>query len=335
MEHTGRIKELMQAYFQGNATADQVRELEAWVSLNGENRREFMYFKNIWEAEHPCFDPEQVLQTKASAGRKLRGKMYGHTFVSFWMKASAVLLLPVAAISVWLAVRNREMAQSVSGTEQTVAAAYGTVSNVHLPDGTVVFLNSGSKLSYNLSPLDNQRRVRLTGEAFFEVKSDKEHPFVVEAGAVDVVATGTEFNVEAYPGCTSRVTLVDGSVSVIRGSGTYPLSRGEQLVCDMDGTVSSIRTDTFKWTAWKDGIIAFRGDSLSYVFEKLSQIYKADIVIDDPLVREVQIRATFRDERLDEIMSLIEKCSPVVCVKTTESDGFDRVSEYHFSMKKM
>lgn len=335
MEHSGQIEQLMLAYFQGCASSGEVARLEEWVSMSDENYRQYQQFKNIWEAEHPCFDPAQVLRAKDADGRRLKSRMTGRSLANFWMKVSAVLLLPVAAISVWLALENREYKQDVRAFEHTVAASYGTVSNVILPDGSSVFLNSGSKLRYTVSPDARERRVRLTGEAFFDVVSDKEHPFIVNTETVEVVATGTEFNVEAYPGCTSRVTLVNGAVSVIKDAATWDLSKGEQLVCEKDGKVSSMSTDTFKWTAWKDGIIAFRGDSLSYVFEKLSQIYNADIFIDDPQVGDLQIRATFRDERLDEIMSLIEKCSPVLCEKTTESDGFDRVAEYHCSMKKI
>ena len=113
MEHSGQIEQLMLAYFQGCASSGEVARLEEWVSMSDENYRQYQQFKNIWEAEHPCFDPAQVLRAKDADGRRLKSRMTGRSLANFWMKVSAVLLLPVAAISVWLALENREYKQDV------------------------------------------------------------------------------------------------------------------------------------------------------------------------------------------------------------------------------
>lgn len=146
---------------------------------------------------------------------------------------------------------------------------------------------------------------------------------------MDVIATGTEFNVEAYPGYDTRVTLVSGIVNVTKGDSDYSLKQGHQLQFSSNGSVVDSKTDTFKWTAWKDGVIAFRADRLSYVFERLAQTYNANIIIEDAEIAEYQIRATFKEERLDEIMALIERCAPIRCVKNSGKHDDIFSTEYH------
>lgn len=320
-------------YLQGSLTKQQTEELSDWVSSCEENFQTYQMIKNVWEAEHPAFSSEEVSRLKENSkhslltGRKSSGLRLSY----YWKTAAAFLVCPLIVAVAILGGRNMRSARQEI-VRQSISSPYGAVSNLMLPDGSVVYLNSGSTISFPASFNGKERRVNLSGEAFFEVLSDKEHPFVVATDEMDIIATGTKFNVEAYPGFTSRVTLVSGVLDINRGLASYSLPEGHQLQCSRDGSVVSSRADTFKWTAWKDGIIAFRGDRLSYVFERLSLIYNAKIIIEDPEIADFQIRATFRDERLDEIMSLVERCAPVRCVRKRVEFGEGYETEYHLFM---
>lgn len=331
-----QITDLIQMYLKGEATQQQKDELELWVAANAENREKFQRIKNVWDAEHPCFGESDVLRTKSDAWAMVQKRIHSGrlSFGSIWKNAAAVLVLPLAAISIWLVLRNRELASGDNAVCQSVRAAYGSVSSIQLPDGSIVYLNSGSELSYVIDPDNRERQIHLCGEAYFEVVSDTRHPFTVSTASAKIIATGTRFNVEAYPESDSRITLVEGVVDIVRGEESYRLPKGWQMILGKDGSTSSSMTDTFKWTAWKDGIIAFRGDRLSYVFEKLAHIYNAEIIIDEEEVADLQIRATFQEERLDEIMSLLEQCSPIVCRKQEKRTDDGLLKEYHLSMKK-
>lgn len=332
MEETNYI-DLVGLYLQGNASKQQAEELSRWVSSREENFNTYMTIKNIWEAEHPAFSSEEVERIKDRSRDSIltSRKSIGLKFSYYWRTASAILLFPLVIAVAFLGIRSMKQSRQEIA-RQSVTSPFGAVSEIMLPDGSEVYLNSGSTLSYPVSFSGNERKVSLSGEAFFEVLSDKEHPFIVSTDGMDIIATGTKFNVEAYSGCTSRVTLVSGVLDINTAMTSYSLPQGYQLQCGRDGSVVSARTDTFKWTAWKDGIIAFRGDRLSYVFERLSLIYNAKILIEDPELADFQIRATFREERLDEIMSLLERCAPIRCVRKRVEFGDGYEMEYHLHL---
>lgn len=320
--------DLMQTYLRGEADKQQKDMLSDWISESEENYQIFLRVKNIWEAEHPAFSEEEVegIKNKEKLVILKEKKMFSQSFMRWWSIASAILIIPLTGLCLALLSSKNKERESV--INQSISCAYGATSKFMLPDGSIVYLNSGSTINFPSKFNMDERVVDLRGEAFFEVLSDKEHPFCVRTEGMEIIATGTKFNVEAYQGFSSRVTLVSGHLDIKKGISNYSLAQGHQLECSPNGIVSSFRTDTFKWTSWKDGIIAFRGDKLSYVFERLSLIYHAKIIIEDPAIGEYQIRATFIDERLDEIMSLLEKCAPIKCERQ-KGKYAEEETEYH------
>jgi len=124
------------------------------------------------------------------------------------------------------------------------------------------------------------------------------------------------------------VTLVTGKLGVSVPGNIYALPQGYQLLRNSDGDVSCFSTDTFKWTSWRTGILAFRGDPLSYVFGRLSSLYDVDIKVMDAEENDYQIRATFRNEKLDDMMSLIEQTAPIRCQRNDLGDDGDHRMEY-------
>ncbi len=331
-------QELILLHFTGKCSPEQQNEIESWILENDNNLNEYFRLRNIWEAEHPAFDASAV---NIDAARKaaIQSISSGHTeqqnhskFVVWWKNIAAVLLLPLFC---WAAAVTYE---KYSGKEPepewlSFSTPYGIYADVVLPDGTKVTLNSGSRISYPSRFTGKIREVNLDGEAYFEVRSNEEHPFSVKTKGIDVVATGTEFNIEAYLDWTQRITLVSGRLGINAHGKSYTLPQGYQLMCGPGDSVKMFATDTFKWTAWKDGTTAFRGDPLSYVFERLSAIHNVKITVKDPKVSDYQIRATFRNESLDHIMSLIEQSAPIRCRRVaTEDEGIIR-TEYQIYSK--
>lgn len=330
-ENISEYMGLMALYLEGKCTPEQTAELREWVSASEENMSAFDSFRNVWETEHPAFSPDGIDAAKARAellssaaavsGVRRRG------FSWWWRSVAAVLLLPLLC---WCAALSYEKyaAPSPEASMQTFATPYGVYAEVMLPDSSLVCLNSASRLVYPSFFDGKERRVSLDGEAYFKVKSDAGHPFIVSAKDVEIRATGTEFNVEAYSETSQRVTLVSGKLDVDACGKRYSVPAGCQLFRDSDNSVSCFQTETFKWTAWRQGMLAFRGDRLSYVFERLSAIYNVAIVIKDSGVSDCRIRATFRNEKIDEIMSLVSRTAPVRVVRNeVERDGV-RTTEY-------
>ena len=134
------------------------------------------------------------------------------SFLHYWQQVAAILLLPLLILSAYLYFKP---ASQIAETYQELFTPYGTWSVVNLPDGSKVWLNAGSSLKYPTQFNDKQRVVSMQGEAYFEVESDKEHPFIVKTKQLTVEATGTAFNVNAYaPDHVAAVTLVKGKVAV-------------------------------------------------------------------------------------------------------------------------
>jgi ferric-dicitrate binding protein FerR (iron transport regulator) len=187
-------------------------------------------------------------------------------------------------------------------------------SKIDLPDGSTVWLNSGSKLKYPLAFDGKERNVSLSGEAFFKVHADKSHPFIVATQGLDVTATGTQFNVEAYASDTiTAITLVEGKVDVdMSGIIKEKLKPNQRLVLNsITNNYKLTETDAQHWGMWKDGILAFRDEPLEEVFKRIGRNFNVDIKVKDPVVGKQLYRATFERESFEEILRLLKMTSPI------------------------
>ena len=223
-----------------------------------------------------------------------------------------MLFIPLLAASLFFAWKAADRTGETIAFNE-VTAPYGTMTRIVLPDSSRVWINTGSSLEYPSRFRAGERRtVRMTGEAYFEVHADEKRPFVVEVGDLNVTAKGTAFNINAYDMLRETVvTLVSGKVDVAAGGVKNRLLPEQQLSYYADGTMRITDADTFRGTSWKDGILAFRDDALSDVFNRLGQIYRVQFEIMDPELGDYVYRATFRGETFDQILRLLEISAPI------------------------
>lgn len=180
-----------------------------------------------------------------------------------------------------------------------------------LADGTRVRVNALSKLEFPLS-FDGQaeRRVKLSGEAFFEVAKDGTCPFRVETGRQTITVTGTAFNVTAYADMADRTTLCEGSVEVMTNQGKQlTLVPGQQLVVDEAGQVQVREVDVTIFTAWMDGVYYFDGKTLEEVFLELGRWFDVrEVRYDDPTLAQRTFSGKLvKASGLATILAMIEK----------------------------
>ena len=250
------------------------------------------------------------------------------SFLHYWQQVAAILLLPLLILSAYLYFKP---ASQIAETYQELFTPYGTWSVVNLPDGSKVWLNAGSSLKYPTQFNDKQRVVSMQGEAYFEVESDKEHPFIVKTKQLTVGATGTAFNVNAYaPDHVAAVTLVKGKVAVtLDQKKTISLSPGEKIDYNLATSLYNVnKTNTYKWCSWKDGILIFRDDPLEYVFKRLGQTYNVEFILKDTELGKYSYKATFEGESLNEILRLLEMSAPIRCKevsnRNTNNEKFEK-----------
>ncbi len=175
-----------------------------------------------------------------------------------------------------------QMAQNMPSASgmATIQTAKGELITLTLADGTEVKLNGESKIVYPHQFKGKQRMVYLEGEAFFKVRHDVNRPFLVEAGGIVTRDLGTSFNISAYSGQDCKVTLVEGSVEVLAKGKHQPvvLTPGQQFSLQQSQNVENIKSvDTEETTAWADGVLYFRDQTLEYVVDELAAYYKVQV----------------------------------------------------------
>jgi len=223
---------------------------------------------------------------------------------------AAFLFLPLLFASVYLYYRTT-VERPVEMVEQT--CANGLVTTIALSDGTKVWLNSGSKLTYPKEFRNQKRTVKLEGEGYFNVKADKKHPFDVELiNGAQVSAYGTEFNISAYYGNNQiEVVLAKGNVNVINESNeSYALEPDYQLKLGKGEPVYE-KVNVYAKTAWKDGKMVFRRTGMEEIARKLALHFNVDIELVGEEISDYELNATFTTESLTQILRLIEKSTPI------------------------
>jgi ferric-dicitrate binding protein FerR (iron transport regulator) len=213
-----------------------------------------------------------------------------------------------------------------SGTMLQVVATDKVLNTVALPDGTFVSLNSDTKISYPKKFSGKTREVSIEGEAFFEVKPDKNKPFIIHAGKAQIRVLGTSFSVSAYP-ATKQVEVIvqTGKVQVVNK--TSEKQQTDELILTpgdkgtlvyASNTMQKTTNQDPNFIAWKTRNLTFKATSLHEVIENLEKVYKVNISLADPKLNELLLTAQFNDYSLDFILKVIENTFPI---EVQEIDG--------------
>ncbi len=228
--------------------------------------------------------------------------------------AAAVLLIPLLiAGGIWFNGQNQqETFITESPVTSTLFAPLGSRIRFALPDGTMGWLNSGSSLEYQL-PFSNNRQVAVKGEAWFDVAHDAIHPFEVAAGNSKIKVLGTKFNLNAYPEEKYvEVVLEQGKVEFsIPGNPTNVEMKPNERLVYSSGTINIKGTDSYKYSAWKEGKLVFRGDPMVEVARRIERWYNVDVVLVDKDIEKDVIRGTFQDDSLEDVFRYLCMTSPM------------------------
>ena len=202
----------------------------------------------------------------------------------------------------------------------TMTTPRGRQFQLLLPDGSNVWLNAASSITYPAAFIGNERRVTITGEVYFEVAKNKEKPFIVDVdGKASVQALGTSFNINAYgdePGI--KTTLLEGKVRVAKRETTKDaelsviLNPGEQAIANCRLPIGDCRLDIHhspdleEVMAWKNGRFEFNGNSIQSVMRQLSRWYNVDVVYEGALPEANFVGAITRQEKLSQVLKMLE-----------------------------
>lgn len=182
----------------------------------------------------------------------------------------------------------------------------GGTYQITLSDGSKIWLNAASTLTYPVSFDDGERVVELEGEAYFEVASDEGRSFKVISKGQEVIVLGTEFNVSAYDEENEiKTTLVEGSVRLDIDRASLRLGPGEQGIVDGNG-LNKHHVNIEQYTSWKSGRFSFEGKTFDQVFRELARWYDIDIRYDGPIPNVEFYGGAFRNKNLGVVLRLLE-----------------------------
>ncbi len=226
----------------------------------------------------------------------------------FYMTRIAAVLFVPLAIAFFFQLQKKD---SSAGIIQTISTPLASRTTFDLPDGSKVWLNSGSSVSFP-ADFSRERKVTLSGEAFFDVKKG-ESPFIVEASGFTINVLGTAFNVMAYDNEQPAVTLERGKISLQSVSGEHlELEPGQQAIIDTsDHTLSKRNVQTRLYSSWIENQMIFQNEELGAVLNRLERWYNIKIQVENAELLKIPMTATIEYETVWEVADLMDLTLPI------------------------
>jgi ferric-dicitrate binding protein FerR (iron transport regulator) len=317
------IDPLLAKQLAGEASADERESIRRWLEQSADNRRYFESLQRLWDGAGQSrkgldweVDTESALtkvKTRMQAGPAMRVKS---RFISYPWLAAATLALLIAAV--WF-LRPGSQSQAVDLTSKEA-----TMTDT-LSDGSTVVLNrhSGLRIAENFNRTD--RRMRLTGEAFFQVTHDAQKPFIVEAGPLEVTVVGTEFNIDNRQGSGKIiVSVTSGRVQLKTAAQTEMLTAGQQAICDASGgLITRVAQPDPNVLAYKTRHFRFDGTALSEVIRQLNDVYDAHIYLKNKELGKCPLNTTFNNPGLDQALDIIAESFSLQIERSAAGIGLD------------
>lgn len=334
-------------FLRGKLSLEEMKEVQKWIESSEENRKSFESVRKVWlstsiHIENNNFDAEEgwnslrKRQHKAVTNESpVKARRINYQQI-LRIAATIVLFFSIGAASSWLILSNKGDTRV-----SEVYAPIGSKSMITLSDGSQVWLNAGSKLTYNEDFNKKTRVVELEGEAYFDVTTNKLKPFVVQTSRMNVLAYGTKFNVKAYPEEeTITATLEEGNIVVenksVKGSAKtfkYELKPNESLTIvkndkvDEDLILSekpekqvqllpkkiivSENINTSLNTSWKDPEWVIKGKTLDEMAILLERRYDIKVSIESESLKQYKFSGTIHNETLEQLMEILAMTTPL------------------------
>ncbi len=337
---TGSPIQLLQKFFSGNITDQELKCLFLWLNSEKGNLEYEMLSNNRWLSNE--FETIKNIDSSTLFSRieaRMKEKQVGNKkrFLIRFRNAAAIFILGLVIPSMYFMILNpRKAGTPVVYLRESLSNE--KVRKMTLPDGTAVWLMSGSTIKYpaNFSG-EKTRNVEVTGEAFFEVAKDPSQPFILNLGEVGLKVAGTSFNVTNYSDEDHiKVILKTGKVGLFKGK----YNPDNQFVDVVPGQLATYKkgdpefrisdVEVTKYTSWIGGTLMFRDDPLAEVLKKLGRWYNITVEINDPKASDFPFTATIKNENLDQIVDLLKFSTPFHYSVFKTDDGTAKLVVGHY-----
>lgn len=219
------------------------------------------------------------------------------------LRVAAVLVLVSAVSIIYYSKNQKGEEQALFSPPEVIVKQNpnGVKTQLRLPDGTKVWLNSGSKLIYPTTFTRNSRNIELYGEAFFDVVEDKSKPFVIQTPYFQTTVLGTSFSVKVYDNYQPKVSLVEGKVKVSKLGIDRIIQPGEQIVLKGEQLVLQ-PFDYAEEVGWTEGILFFNEDNMTSLFGKLESWYGVTIEFDGTTLPDSKYSGEHKNQSLETVL---------------------------------
>lgn len=325
MIHDDQFWELLARYFANEATPDERRLVDNWITASEANRQLFARMQQLWtlpgSTALPESNPAEVWNQRIASRLEetnppiVRPLGRSGWASGSWRVAAAVAGLLLAFFALY------QYRSSGSAQHQVAQNPAGKRSLIRLPDGSRVWLNADSRLEFPKKFDGPLREVRLVGEAFFDVTHKAQQPFIIRLKTASIRVLGTSFNVRAYPGdAVVKTTVVTGRVAFVPHrrtvSGRQSTTPGDTLfVLPNHHVVQKVQTLAVaeepviaqKEAAWKDNRLLFDQTPIAEVAQTLERWYGVKVTLERPELANCPLTATFEGQSLREVADLMSR----------------------------
>lgn len=311
---TNNIQDIATGYFNGTITKEEEILLERFINSNEENMELFRQWEAEWTESH-------IMSSKAEQAyelfaRQIQARSPKHVSrMRIWRRVAAsvavLILMGGSAFTAW------QLSKSQPEKYYTCTVPYGSKSCMELPDGSVVWLNAGSRLRYSDRFNEDDRSVELEGEGYFDVKKNDGKTFVVKTNACDITVKGTRFDVSAYPDDElTSVSLMQGSVQVNSLKEEMTIKPGEKVTIDKQS--GKISRSVFEAAAntWINNNLDFESITLGELTKILSRQFNVNFIIQSERLANVRFSVLLKQkETITDVMTALQTIQPMTVVK--------------------
>ena len=301
--HTDTVHDWITGYLTNSLTPEEMQSFQEWLNASEENRKYFSDIQEVWIAasneadDVHSFNKDRAYQLflRRTGETTQQGINKRKAFqLRPWMYAAAMTI--IVFICGTIAFQTGKSVIRKQLTQISIEAPYGSKTKLYLPDGTLVWLNAGSKMSYAQDFGINERALNLTGEAYFEVTKNKHIPFKVHTDELDVKVLGTKFNFRNYQDdLEAKVCLLEGKVAQ---QALLDKKTGKLLISNTKAAYSA---------EWTNDRLYFDEALLPDIVKELERSYNIKITIADAALNSVRFYGNFRrrEQSIREIMDVL------------------------------
>ena len=301
-ESTDHIENLICKSVSGNCTPEENQKVEIWKAASKSNLALYNQTLKAWKQSNLSLTESEIQEDKLAIqyeiNKQLQQRIQKSNRRIFLYKLVAIFALPIALVISWYIIQNPQ--NNVQENQICeITSPKGNVSKCVLPDGTEVWINTGSTITYNTNNFNQEiREVKLDGEAYFQVSGNKQKPFSVATKFGNINVTGTEFNVKSYSDSYRLETvLAEGSIELQINSNisqVVKIEPGERAVYKSRKNILNItKVDAEMFSSWRNGEIIFKDATLNDLIQELERIYDIQFLLDNEKIGEFRFRGMF------------------------------------------